>query len=64
MILVTVGTDGPFDRLIRIVDDWACRNNRSDIFAQIGDGGTRRSSLLTNIFSSQRSSIFDSRNPI
>ena len=40
MILVTVGTDGPFDRLIRIVDDWACKNNRSDIFAQIGDGGT------------------------
>lgn len=37
MIFVTVGTDQPFDRLIRIVDDWARENSRTDIFAQIGE---------------------------
>lgn len=39
MIFVTVGTDGPFDRLIRIVDDWAREHNRTDVFAQIGEKG-------------------------
>lgn len=39
MILVTVGTDLPFDRLVRVVDDWARETARKDIFAQIGDGG-------------------------
>ena len=36
MIFVTVGTQLPFDRLIKAVDQWAARNNRSDVFAQIG----------------------------
>lgn len=27
----------PFDRLIRVVDDWAGRRGREDVFAQIGD---------------------------
>jgi UDP-N-acetylglucosamine transferase subunit ALG13 len=36
MIFVTVGTDLPFDRLVRIVDDWAASRNRRDVFAQIG----------------------------
>ncbi|WP_404422102.1 glycosyltransferase [Nibricoccus sp. IMCC34717] len=36
MILVTVGTDLPFNRLVETVDSWAQRNNRSDVFAQIG----------------------------
>ena len=36
MIFVTVGTDLPFDRLVRAVDDWAGRRGRQDIFAQIG----------------------------
>ena len=35
MILTTVGTQLPFDRLIRAVDDWASANNES-VFAQIG----------------------------
>lgn len=38
MIFVTVGTDGPFDRLIKVVDRWAAENERDDIFAQIGEG--------------------------
>jgi len=36
MIFVTVGTDGPFDRLIRAVDLWAAQAGRTDVFAQIG----------------------------
>jgi UDP-N-acetylglucosamine transferase subunit ALG13 len=43
MIFVTVGTDQPFDRLIKIVDNWAEKNGRSDVFAQIGDGGNKPS---------------------
>lgn len=37
MIFVTVGTDQPFDRLLRVIDQWARENNRSDVFAQIGE---------------------------
>lgn len=36
MIFVTVGSQGPFDRLIRAVDEWAEARGRSDIFAQVG----------------------------
>jgi UDP-N-acetylglucosamine transferase subunit ALG13 len=36
VIFVTVGTDGPFDRLIRSVDRWAGETGRTDVFAQIG----------------------------
>ena len=39
MILVTVGTDLPFDRMLRVIDQWAGENQRNDIFAQIGEGG-------------------------
>lgn len=39
MIFVTVGTDLPFDRLIKAVDAWAEESNERDIFAQIGEGG-------------------------
>ena len=39
MILVTVGTDMPFDRMVRVVDAWAGETRRQDIFAQIGEGG-------------------------
>lgn len=41
MIFVTVGTQGPFDRLIRAVDEWAGARSRSDIFAQIGPSDFR-----------------------
>jgi UDP-N-acetylglucosamine transferase subunit ALG13 len=37
MIFVTVGTDLPFDRLVRVVDEWAQANQRADVFAQIGE---------------------------
>jgi UDP-N-acetylglucosamine transferase subunit ALG13 len=36
MIFVTVGSQTPFDRLVRTVDEWACKCGRSDIFAQTG----------------------------
>lgn len=36
MILLSVGTQLPFDRLTRAVDEWAARRGVADIFAQIG----------------------------
>lgn len=36
MILVTVGANTPFDRLVRCVDEWAGERGRDDVFAQIG----------------------------
>jgi len=38
MILLTVGTQLPFDRLVKIVDDWAGKNPQVQIFAQIASG--------------------------
>lgn len=38
-ILVTVGAHACFDRLVHAVDAWAQDRGRSDVFAQIGDGG-------------------------
>jgi len=38
VIFVTVGTQLPFDRLIRVVDEWVGRSGRTDVFAQIGPG--------------------------
>lgn len=37
MIFVTVGTQLPFDRLVRAVDDWAGTAGSPAVFAQIGD---------------------------
>jgi len=37
MIFVTVGTDLPFNRLVRVVDQWARAGGRDDVFAQIGE---------------------------
>ena len=39
MIFVTVGTDQPFDRMVKVVDAWAAEYGRTDLFAQIGEGG-------------------------
>ena len=36
MIFATVGTQLPFDRLIRALDQWASLNPQEEIFAQIG----------------------------
>lgn len=38
MILVTVGTQFGFDRLIQWMDLWAAAHPDVDVFAQIGDG--------------------------
>lgn len=39
MILVSVGTQFPFDRLISTVDMWAVENGRTDVMAQTGPSG-------------------------
>ena len=39
MIFVTIGSMFPFDRLIRVMDDWTARSGRKDVLAQIGNGG-------------------------
>lgn len=36
MILISVGTQLPFDRLIRAVDRWAVDHARTDVIAQVG----------------------------
>ena len=36
MIFVTVGTQLPFDRLVKAVDDWAEVSDERDIIAQVG----------------------------
>jgi UDP-N-acetylglucosamine transferase subunit ALG13 len=41
MIFITVGSDLPFDRLVRVVDDWAHDTGRDDVFAQIGNTAWR-----------------------
>jgi UDP-N-acetylglucosamine transferase subunit ALG13 len=41
VILLTVGHQMPFDRLVRAVDGWAALRDRSDIFAQVGEGRYR-----------------------
>ncbi len=41
MILVSVGTQLPFDRLIRAVDRWSAERRRDDVVAQIGLGEYR-----------------------
>ncbi len=37
MIFVTVGTDLPFDRLVKVIDEWAGATGRKDVFAQTGE---------------------------
>lgn len=37
MIFVTVGTEVPFNRLVRVVDEWAQVSGSKDVFAQIGE---------------------------
>ena len=39
MILLTVGTMRPFDRLVRVVDRWAGAHREEEVIAQIGDRG-------------------------
>ncbi len=39
MILLTVGTQLPFDRLVKLVDEWAGKHPGVEIVAQIASGG-------------------------
>jgi UDP-N-acetylglucosamine transferase subunit ALG13 len=41
MILVTVGTQMPFDRLVRTVDEWAGSHPGAEVFAQVGQSKYR-----------------------
>lgn len=41
MILVTVGAQMPFDRLVGAVDTWAEQRGRDDVFAQVGPGSRK-----------------------
>jgi UDP-N-acetylglucosamine transferase subunit ALG13 len=38
LIFVTVGTEFPFDRLVRAMDDWAVAHPQETLLAQIGTG--------------------------
>lgn len=37
MIFATVGHQMPFDRMIRLLDDWAGANPQTPVFAQLGE---------------------------
>lgn len=39
MIFLTVGTQLPFDRLVRAVDSWAAQNPHHEVLGQIADPG-------------------------
>jgi UDP-N-acetylglucosamine transferase subunit ALG13 len=45
LIFATVGTQLPFDRMIRALDAWAGQGRRDDIFAQIGPSSIRPAHL-------------------
>ena len=50
LIFVGVGTQLPFDRLVRSVDDWAGSRQKRDVVAQIGPTAYRASNIKTYRF--------------
>jgi UDP-N-acetylglucosamine transferase subunit ALG13 len=54
MIFVTVGTELPFDRLVRVVDEWAQAAGRHDVFAQIGETDWRPAHIKWSKFLAPR----------
>ena len=50
MIFVTVGTQLPFDRLVRTIDEWAGRSGRPDVFAQVGPSTYRPQHIRSSPF--------------
>ena len=50
MIFVTVGAQLPFNRLVRVVDEWARLSGRSDVFAQIGKTSWKPSYIQSTAF--------------
>lgn len=53
MILLSVGTQLPFDRLVKAVDEWAVQCGRRDIFAQIGPSDYQAQALNSFAFLDQ-----------
>nr|WP_255771918.1 glycosyltransferase [Microbulbifer guangxiensis] len=54
MILLTTGTQAPFDRLVRVVDRWAAKNPDVHIVGQIGRGNYRPRHIETKPFLNNR----------
>lgn len=50
MIFVTVGTQLPFDRLVRAVDAWAALHPEVEVFAQVGPKGFRSGRFASEEF--------------
>ncbi len=46
LILLTIGTMFPFDRLVRAVDRWAAEHLDEEVFAQIGEQGVYQPSHM------------------
>ncbi|MEM1329461.1 MAG: glycosyltransferase [Planctomycetota bacterium] len=49
-VLVTVGTQLPFDRLLGAIDQWAQRHPDARVFAQIGPSGVSPEHVETSVF--------------
>jgi UDP-N-acetylglucosamine transferase subunit ALG13 len=53
VILLTVGTQIAFDRLVKAVDDWAVKQGRTDVVAQVGPSNYTCQALKSHKFLSQ-----------
>lgn len=56
MIFLTVGTQLPFDRLTRAVDEWAAEHPDVQVFGQVGDGAYQPKHMQFRAFISPRES--------
>lgn len=56
MIFLTVGTQLPFDRLTRAVDEWAARHPDVKVFGQIGHGSYQPQHMQFRAFISPKES--------
>ena len=50
MIFVTVGTQLPFDRLVKTVEKWALESQTHDVFAQTGASNYQPSAISSSRF--------------
>lgn len=50
MIFLSVGAQMPFDRLVRLVDEWAASRGRDDVVGQIGPSSYRPSCIRLESF--------------
>jgi UDP-N-acetylglucosamine transferase subunit ALG13 len=50
MIFLIVGTQEPFDRLVRTVDNWAGENKIKDVFAQIANSNYKPRNIKSESF--------------